>query len=220
MMYVVEYDGDEVTTNSVRVVAQLKERKLSKGVHHNGSICNTSMNYDYNQNKVVEAIADAIDEQIKTDKMQLLLHSVGDRDIDTDQLSQAKEGEQQCHEDVAEESFELAWGDVNDCRLDPVKVRQARRAEMEFFKLMQVYRTVPKQRCRDLTGRESIKVRWVDTNKQDEVNPKYRSRLVAKDYKKGSAPQLYTATPLIDALRLLISLAAIGYTSRGQEDVL
>lgn len=86
---------------------------------------------------------------------------------------------------------------------------------MEFFKKMQVYRTVPKQRCRDVTGWEPIKVRWVDTNKQDEANPKYRSRLVAKDYKKGSDPELYTATPPIDALRLLISLAAIGSPSRG-----
>lgn len=92
----------------------------------------------------------AIDEQVKSDKMQVFLHSVDDRGVDMDQLSQAKEGEHQCHEGHAEESCEIAWDDVNDCKLDLVKVRQARNAEMDFFKKMQVYRKVPKQRCRAL----------------------------------------------------------------------
>lgn len=34
----------------------------------------------------------------------------------------------------------MAWGDVNDRELDPDQVRQARRAGMEFFKVMQVYK--------------------------------------------------------------------------------
>lgn len=143
------------------------------------------MKHCYCQNEVAEAIASAIDEHIKPDTMQLFLYNVDDRDVDMDRLSQAKEGEHQCHEDLAQENYEVAWDDVNDCKLDPVKVRQARSAEMEFFKKIQVYRKVSKQRCRDVTGREPIKVRWVDTNKQDEINSKYRSRLVAKDYKTG-----------------------------------
>jgi hypothetical protein len=33
-----------------------------------------------------------------------------------------------------------------------------------------------------------IKVHWINTNKQDEMNPKYRSRLVAKDFKRYNDP--------------------------------
>lgn len=127
----------------------------------------------------------------------------------------AKASEQQCHDKDDDQDDEAAWGDVNDCQLDPAKVRRARAAEMTFSKKMQVYDKVPWQRCRDATGCEPIKVRGADTSKQDDAKPKYRSRLAAEGYKKGSDPELYTATPPIDALRLLISLAATGYTSRG-----
>lgn len=55
----------------------------------------------------------------------------------------------------------------------------------------------------------------MDTKKHDQANLKYRRRLVAQDFKRGSDPGLYTATPPIDALRLLIVLVATGFTSRG-----
>lgn len=53
---------------------------------------------------------------------------------------------------------------------------------------MQVYKKVPRQKCRDITGRNPIQVRWLDTKKQGENNPKYISRLVAKDVKQGFDP--------------------------------
>ena len=56
----------------------------------------------------------------------------------------------------------------------------------------------------------------MDTNKQDESNPKYRSRLVAKDFKKHSDPELYTATPPIEMLRWVISVAATGLSKEGR----
>lgn len=84
-----------------------------------------------------------------------------------------------------------------------------------LFKGMRVYGKVPKQKCRDMTGREPVKARWADTNTQDEANPNYRSRLLTKDYKTKSDPELYTTTPPIDALRLLLCLAATGYASKG-----
>lgn len=89
-----------------------------------------------------------------------------------------------------------------------------------FFERMQVYKKVQRHNCQGATGREPIKVRWVGTNEQDEATPEYSRRLVAKDFKRGSDPDLYTATPPIDTLRLLISLAAPGYSSRGPGDAL
>ncbi len=67
-----------------------------------------------------------------------------------------------------------------------------------------------------MTGKMPIKVRWVDTNKQDEANPKYRSRLAAKDFKRHNDPDVYTATPPIEMLRFLVSVAATGRSRRGR----
>lgn len=130
-------------------------------------------------------------------------------------VTEARAVEVQCHDKDGDATDETAWGDANDRELDPVRVRQVREAEMSFFKRTHVYEEVSRHTCRDMTGREPIKARWVDTNTQDEANPKYRIRLVAKDYKTRSEPELCTATPPIDALRLLLSLASSGCTSRG-----
>ena len=65
-----------------------------------------------------------------------------------------------------------------------------------------------KKRCYDVTGKAPIGVRWVDINKQDDASPLHRSRLVAKDFNKGKDPDLYTATPPLELLRVLVSLAA------------
>lgn len=85
---------------------------------------------------------------------------------------------------------------------------------------MQVYETASRRRCRDVTGKNPIQVRWIDTHKQGDIIQKFRSRLVAKDFKKEADPELDTTTPPIDALRLLISLAAIGYSRRGSRRTL
>ena len=73
---------------------------------------------------------------------------------------------------------------------------------------MGVYKKVPKARFYQLTGRAPIGVRWVDVNKQDEENPLYRSRLVAKQFRTGSDPDLFAATPPLEAMKLIISIAA------------
>ncbi len=51
-----------------------------------------------------------------------------------------------------------------------------------------------------------VKVRWIDINKGDEENPCYRSRLVAKEFKRGTDnPELFAATPPLEAMRLILS---------------
>lgn len=82
---------------------------------------------------------------------------------------------------------------------------------------MKVYTKFPFQRCKDMTGKPPIQVRWIDTNKQDEINPKCRSRLVAKDFNRWADPDVNTATPPIDALRLMISIATTGSSIRGDQ---
>ena len=57
-------------------------------------------------------------------------------------------------------------------------------------------------------GEKVIGVRWIDINKGDTENPDYRSRLVAKDFKSGDRPDLFAATPPLEALKMLVSIAA------------
>ena len=62
-------------------------------------------------------------------------------------------------------------------------VEKARAEEIATVKQMGVWRHVPREECLRNTGRQPIKVRWVDINKGDDVVPLYRSRIVAKETK-------------------------------------
>ena len=92
-------------------------------------------------------------------------------------------------------------------RDDLVKI--ARATELEWFHSKQVWLKVPRGRARDVTGRPPISVRWVDVNKGDEDEPKYRSRLVARQLKvhDKSNTSFFSPTPPLGALRAVLSLA-------------
>ena len=88
-------------------------------------------------------------------------------------------------------------------------VRAARMKELEYFTKKGVWIKVPRDRARQATGKSPISVRWVDVNKGDELNPNYRSRLVARQIKaldRSGASYFATAPPL-EALRTVLSLA-------------
>ena len=55
--------------------------------------------------------------------------------------------------------------------------------EMVEFRKHNVYKKVDWEKCKRITGKNPLKVRWVDVNKGDVVNPEYRSRLVVKELK-------------------------------------
>ena len=72
----------------------------------------------------------------------------------------------------------VAWDDVNDMSmLNPDMVVEARKAEMEYFRKMQVYDAVPRDMIWQTQGK-LIDTRWIGTNKADESSPEYRSKLV------------------------------------------
>ena len=56
-----------------------------------------------------------------------------------------------------------------------------------------------------MTGKVPIKLKWVDTRKS---TGEVRSRLVAKEFKKDHRPETFSATPPLEAMKLLISLVA------------
>ena len=88
-------------------------------------------------------------------------------------------------------------------------VHDARRIELDFFNRKGVWVKVPYEEARRRTGRPPITVRWVDTNKGDEVNENYRSRLVARQLKAHdhSDTSYFAPAPPLEALRTIISFA-------------
>ena len=73
-----------------------------------------------------------------------------------------------------------------------------------------MYTKVPKSQCYARTGKAPIQVRWIDQNKGDVKSPNYRCRFVAKDIKKDLRPDLYAATPPLEALKVVLAAAAKG----------
>ena len=77
-----------------------------------------------------------------------------------------------------------------------------------------VYKKVPIEECWNATGAAPIGTRWVDVNKGDERNPEHRSRLLAKEIKTSKREDLFAATPPLEAMKIILSLAVtegIGY---------
>ena len=107
--------------------------------------------------------------QVSIDDMQLFVCEVIVKILEEEYMEEINESAPQCCE--PESRDELAWNDVNNCKLDPARLREARMAEMEYFQKMQVYKKVSVQSCKDVTGKMPNQVRWIETNKQDGREP-------------------------------------------------
>ena len=92
----------------------------------------------------------------------------------------------------------------------PQAVRRARQEEIEYVKKMRLYDKVPISECRRNTGKGPISVRWIDINKGDQVNPNYRSRIVAREINTHKREDLFAAIPPLEALKIIFSFAASG----------
>ena len=120
-----------------------------------------------------------------------------------------------------EEGGEEAWDDVTGKRLRIDGVRRARNEEIIEFKKHGVYIKVPIEECYRVTGKAPLKIRWIDINKGDDDNEENRSRLVAKEIKRDKREDLFAATPPLEALKILLSLAVtegVGYR-KGEREV-
>ena len=120
----------------------------------------------------------------------------------------------QCVDDVEEHVNEVAfelppwksyWNDLIGREFRKDFVEAARAEELSVVKRMDVWRKVRREECFQATGRAPINLRWVDFNKGDELHPKYRSRIVAKEIKTDNRPELFAATPPLEFIKYLIS---------------
>ena len=100
-------------------------------------------------------------------------------------------------------------GLVDDPKLlDPTKVAEARKEELEYMKRRGLWKVVPTPE-----GITPVSVRWVDVLKAEGIT---RSRLVARDFRGGDRHRddLFAATPPLEAIRVLLSRAATETPSR------
>ncbi len=108
-----------------------------------------------------------------------------------------------------------AYDDVSGAELDPEEVLRARGVEIKFFRDRKVYDKI--LRSQVPKGAKVISVRWIDINKGDSVKKDYRSRLVARQMKYGVVKEEWFAgTPPLEAMRLIISVAASKKTRGGK----
>eukprot|EP00959_Pyramimonas_sp_CCMP1952_P034389 720749-Pyramimonas_sp.AAC.1 len=84
-----------------------------------------------------------------------------------------------------EEEPGVYFDDVTGAELKPDKVKEARETELEWIRKQKVYVKVPIKQCWDRTGKGPMSLKWVDTNKCDDTNEKYRSRLVVREIRKN-----------------------------------
>ena len=101
--------------------------------------------------------------------------------------------------------------DLTGQPLDPELCRIARKAELDYFRSKGVWSIRPIQEAWKLTGRPPISVRWVEVNKGDDENPKYRSRLVAREIRMAGEDAIFAPTPPLESLRMVLSYATTDF---------
>ena len=88
--------------------------------------------------------------------------------------------------------------------MDPREVNNARGKEIKYLWDMEVYEYSTEAEARARTGRNPVGLKWIDTNKGAEA-PRYRSRLVCTDVRHEGVEPIFSATPPLETLRVLLS---------------
>ncbi len=100
------------------------------------------------------------------------------------------------------------YDEITGAPLPPKLVQQARAEEIKFMLDWGVWERAPIADCWAETGKAPIGSKWVDVNKGDATKPLIRSRFVVKEIATYKSDDFFAATPPLEALRLLLSMAA------------
>ena len=86
---------------------------------------------------------------------------------------------------------------ISGAMLDPVRVKAARREEVDFLHEFGVYRKIPRANG---VGGQSVTMKWIDVNRADEQRPECRRRMVARELKvwDRTVSGTFTATPPLE----------------------
>eukprot|EP00973_Karenia_brevis_P025971 3583818-Karenia_brevis.AAC.1 len=145
-----------------------------------------------NENNLPEMTLLEIDDSDDEDMMPELVHDSDDED---EILAMG--------DDSSDGGVWEAEDDVKGGPLDPAKVHIARKIEMQYVWDRGIYKCVPIKLCKETTGKGPVGCKWIDTNKGDEQDPLYRSRLVATERRIHKRDSIFAATPPLESLRVL-----------------
>ena len=122
--------------------------------------------------------------------------------------------------DVCDEEEDLAvwgsrkyWDAISQEELPGELTRAARQEELDFVQDWHVWDVVPVAESWSVTGKAPLQGKWVGVNKGDLEKPVARSRYVAKEFANTKSNDVFSPTPPLEALRLLLSHAASGRSS-------
>ena len=101
---------------------------------------------------VEAAVHDRMKTRESIDDRQLFLCEVIDNNLEEKYLKELNEAPTRA---MNQKITTFAWDDVNGCKLDPAQVREARKAETEYYQKMHVRSLVPVQKCKDATGKDA-----------------------------------------------------------------
>ncbi|CAK0852608.1 unnamed protein product [Prorocentrum cordatum] len=96
--------------------------------------------------------------------------------------------------------------------LDFEGAREARQGELDWCRGRQVWKKVPRREMLE-NGKRAVTLECIDTNKDDRTQPRYRSRLVAREIKKAMRPEdrpdqaeLFSAMPPLEAFKAMVAI--------------
>ena len=108
--------------------------------------------------------------------------------------------------------------DLTGQPLPPDLCNKARAEELRYFEEKGVWAIRRINECLRRTGKPPITVRWVETNKGDDDNPRIRSRLVAREIRLPGEEAIFAPTPPLESLRVVLSHAVTNMPGEPQKD--
>ncbi len=111
-------------------------------------------------------------------------------------------------EQLAAAAVGETYDEITGAALPPDLVKQARAEEIKFMLDWGVWKRALITECWAETGKAPIGSKWVDVNKGDAKKPQIRSRFVVKEIATYKSDDFFAATLPLEALRLLLSMAA------------
>ena len=82
-----------------------------------------------------------------------------------------------------------------------------RQQEVQYLWDREVYEYATEAEARARTGRNRVAHKWIDTNKGSTEVPRYRSRLVCTEERHKGVEPIFSASPHLKALRVLLRVA-------------
>ena len=92
--------------------------------------------------------------------------------------------------------------------------------EIQYLWDMEVCEYSTEAEARVCTGRNPVGLKWIDTNNGSAEAPRYRSRLVCTEVRHKGVEPIFSATPPLETLRVLLCVAYQEYVFRIEDPFL